>query len=385
MAKVSEYNRGKSCDVSMNTIVILQRLVADYRLGFYRALAAELGSVFMVTTGDDKFTQALTKVDPNQSWLLPVKNIFFAGNALLWQSGQWNTICKARLVIAELNPRIVSTWVLIILRRIAGRPTMLWGHSTSMGPRSAIVGRLRFWQCQLADAILAYTDTQAGDFRKRLPQKNIFVAANACLGRDDCAPVSAETAHHVVYVGRLIEEKKVGLLINGFARALPNLPDNTSLLLVGSGPALETLKSQVESLGISSRVMFAGHINEPQRLRSIYERSICAVSPGYIGLSAMQALGFGVPLLVADKEFHSPEIEACKSEKTCLFFKSDDSESLANGLRRFYAQREQWETRRPLISRFISEHYSFETMAKQFAEAIRSVTASPRCRDSENQ
>lgn len=366
-------------------LLILQRFAADYRAGFYRALAAEFGHGFKVTTGEDRFTQALTKVSPVHDWLLQIKNRFFARDSLLWQSGHWAVACKVDLVVAELNPRIVSTWALLVVRRLLGRPTVLWGHSTSLGPRSALVACLRFWQCRLANAVLAYTETQASEFQRRLPHKKIYVAPNACLGKDECRPVSSQDACDVVYVGRLIEEKKVDLLIAGFARAVPDLPVNASLVLVGSGPARELLEAQAEALGVSSRVKFVGHISDAHRLKLIYERVVCAVSPGYIGLSAMQALGFGVPLLVADKEFHSPEIEACKSQETCLFFGSGNSESLAIGLRRFYTDREEWQKKRASISHLIAEHYSFETMARQFAQTVRCVTEASRKDESEGQ
>jgi glycosyltransferase involved in cell wall biosynthesis len=356
-------------------LLILQRFVADYRVGFYRALAAELGHGFKVTTGEDRFTQALTRVSPDHDWLLHIKNRFFARDSLLWQSGHWAAACKAHLVVAELNPRIVSTWALLIVRRLLRRPTVVWGHSTSLGPRSALISCLRFWQCRLADAVLAYTDTQASEFQTRLPDKKIHVAPNACLGRDECIPVPFHTAHDVVYVGRLIEEKKVDLLIAGFARAAPNLPANASLVLVGSGPAREFLEAQAEALGVSSRVQFAGHISDPQRLKLIYERAACAVSPGYIGLSAMQALGFGIPLLVADKEFHSPEIEACREGETCLFFSSGNAESLGAGLVTFYSEAEQWAVRRERIAKLIAERYSFERMAEEFSAIVRQFLA----------
>jgi hypothetical protein len=87
----------------------------------------------------------------------------------------------------------------------------------------------------------------------------------------------------------------------------------------------------------------------------------------------MQALGLGVPLLVSDNEFHSPEIEACKAGKTCLFFKAGCKESLSQGLQTFYEKRDDWATKREGISKWIADTYSFERMAQAYASMVRQV------------
>jgi len=59
------------------------------------------------------------------------------------------------------------------------------------------------------------------------------------------------------YVGRLVPEKGVDVLLAAFAQVAEALP-NTRLLLVGDGPARDTLWRQTHDLGLGQRVIFAG-------------------------------------------------------------------------------------------------------------------------------
>ena len=52
-------------------------------------------------------------------------------------------------------------------------------------------------------------------------------------------------------------------------------------------------------LGIDRDVIFYGHVSEPSELRSVYGASVASLSPGYVGLSVTQSLGFGVPMIVS--------------------------------------------------------------------------------------
>ena len=65
----------------------------------------------------------------------------------------------------------------------------------------------------------------------------------------------------------------------------------------------------VEELGIGDKVNFAGWIDNPDSLRQFYSKAFCSASPAFAGLGLTQSLGFGVPMVVADDEPHSPEIE----------------------------------------------------------------------------
>lgn len=360
----------------MDTVFIVQRVVPDYRDGFYNALCILMPGRFVVTTGSDQFMRGIKASSQSGDWILPVGNTYFCGKGLLWQSGHFGRSKAASLLVAELNPRIVSTWLLLLLRRIAKRPSVVWGHSKSLGKRSWIVGQLRYWQCRLADGVVSYTDSQGAEFREALSKKRVFTVPNACVDESRCKPVKGDNPHSFLYVGRLIAEKKLALLLNAFAKAEKRLPPDFKIEIVGDGPLQQELLDLVNKLSLQCRVDFHGHITDEDELDRIYARALCCVSPGYVGLTAIQSLARGVPMIVADKEWHSPEIEVCVEDKTARFFTSDDVDDLADKLVAIYEERHEWKSKRHRLSGLIRETYTFQAMARAFERMVEEMSRS---------
>ncbi len=357
----------------MKHIFVLQRILPDYREGFYAILNECLPNFFVVTTGVDKFTQALGAFRKSADWILPIKNTYLLRNMLLWQSGHLRKILNTPLLVAELNPRILSTWLVLLLRRLLFRPSIVWGHSRSLGERHPLIASLRFWQCRLAGAVLAYSYAQAEEFRLRLPKVPVFVAPNSCISSSHCVAQQAARADDVLYVGRLIPEKKVALLIDGFAVAARNLPPEAKLKIVGDGPERAHLENLAVQTGLADRIEFSGHVTDEDILKKLYAGAACSVSPGYIGLSAMQSLAHGVPMLVSSDEHHSPEIEVCVPNVTAMFFPSNSVEGLSEAMISFFKNRSLWLNKRREIARFMAERYSFEAMVSGFVGMVGSL------------
>jgi glycosyltransferase involved in cell wall biosynthesis len=106
----------------------------------------------------------------------------------------------------------------------------------------------------------------------------------------------------VVFVGRLAPEKNLPLALQAFSRVLSRQAD-TRLVLVGSGPEREQLGRLAEHLGISARVIFAGHC-EGDRLFAWYRMASVLVLPSTYepyGAVVNEALICGVPVLCSDR------------------------------------------------------------------------------------
>ena len=113
-----------------------------------------------------------------------------------------------------------------------------------------------------------------------------------------------------------------------------------------------------------------GHVGGYADLRKEYERALVSVSPGYAGLSLIQTLSFGVPMITGDNEPHAPEIEAAIEGENSLFFRSGDPDSLAKAISSVFKQKERWTGRRRSISDYCAENYSAEKMAQGLSEAF---------------
>ncbi len=105
----------------------------------------------------------------------------------------------------------------------------------------------------------------------------------------------------VFYVGRLVKEKGVQVLLDAVPEILAGHP-KTKVVIAGKGPHLDSLKFQAAALGIANRVYFTGYITDDAR-NSLYSWSDVAVFPSLyepFGIVALEAMAARTPVIVAD-------------------------------------------------------------------------------------
>jgi glycosyltransferase involved in cell wall biosynthesis len=272
---------------------------------------------------------------------------------------------------------VLSTWALLVARRVMRRPTILWGHGWPRAGAHARSDRLRHAQRLLATSLVVYTEAQRRALERRMPGKRIVAAPNAMLPRGMMSPAVGDSPPtDFVYVGRLVAEKKPVLLAQAFLRALSALPAETRLVVLGDGPERAELCELAAAA--EGRILLPGHVSDPRALHDAYRTAIASVSPGYVGLSLIQSLAFGVPMAIARSEPHSPEIEAAEEGRNAVFFDSDDADALASVLRDFARKRDYWAARREEISARAASNYSLETMVERLAAAISDARSGRR-------
>jgi glycosyltransferase involved in cell wall biosynthesis len=109
----------------------------------------------------------------------------------------------------------------------------------------------------------------------------------------------ADDERLVFYVGRIVYEKGLQILLNAWPRIAPA---NARLLIAGTGGYLDALQSQAEAAGLNGRVRFAGFLSDADRDK-IYQVADLAVFPSLyepFGIVALEAFAAGCPLVVSD-------------------------------------------------------------------------------------
>ena len=351
--------------------IIVQTYVPDFRLEVFDELNRRTGGQFEVWSGEQYFTATTGTPGWEAPWGRKLKNRFLFGHFALWQSGHFRAAIGAKVCVLELNPRILSSWFILLARKILGRPCILWGHIYPRAGSASPTKIIRYGMLWLGSGVNAYTYGEAKVIRGIFPRKEIYTSPNAVMWRRDCrfsANIGAGQRTRFLFVSRLIDSKKPHFLLESFRRALPLLPASVTLDFVGSGPCAEALESAVLRFGLTGRVRFHGSIYEIQKLEPLYDEAIAVVSPGYIGLSATQAFGFGVPMIIAREEKHSVEIELCEEGFNCEFFESNSAEQLAVAMVSFIRDAAIWKARGEGISDKIREFYSIEAMCDGYME-----------------
>jgi glycosyltransferase involved in cell wall biosynthesis len=351
-------------------VVFVQTVIPDYRVRFFRALEEELGPQLLLVSGEDDWGRDLPHVDGIAH--ATARNRFFLRRRLLWQSDVVRTALAARVAILNLNPRILSTWVVLLGRRLRGRRTVLWGHVWPRAGQASRTEHVRGVMRRLANVLVVYTESEAMLARSLRGSHVVVAAPNALYSRAELGAADPpERTTDFVCVGRLIDEKRPQLVLDAFERALEELPDDTKLVFVGDGPRRGSLEAAVEARGLVARVVFRGRVSALDDLRRVYEPAIASVSPGTAGLSVIQSLGFGVPVIVTDDARHGPEIEATVEGENAVFFDGSSPDALERALVAVAAGRDEWRARRPTIAGRLADRYTIEAMAAAFAAAVR--------------
>ncbi len=302
---------------------------------------------------------------------LPVTTLptYSFADRVFFQLVPLGTYLKVPVLLADLNPRVIHLWPILVARRMLGKRTILWGAAWPRSGRDSKTTHVRLAMVRLASSVVIYTQQQARELRLELPHLEITAAPNSLYRASQCGFAEGGLRNKFAYVGRIVTEKKVELLLRAFAHAALSIPD-VSLTIVGDGPALDEMRTLANQLGLTGKVEFLGHVDDFEALRKLYSNCIAAVSPGYVGLSATQSFSFGVPMIVADSEPHSPEIEAVRPGSNAHYFPSDSVSALACALEQMANERTDWEQRGISIAEECRKTYSAEAMAAGVIQAV---------------
>jgi 1,2-diacylglycerol 3-alpha-glucosyltransferase len=180
--------------------------------------------------------------------------------------------------------------------------------------------------------------------RKRFPDHRYFHISNGIDLKDfqkggsladvqrGCPQFNNKT---FLYVGRLGYEKSIDVVIRGVAEAAKQ-DDEIRLLVVGDGPAGETLQELAHSLGVGDRVVFTGRIEHDDLLRSgiIHNaRAFVTASKTEIqSMTVLEAIACGTPVILARVEEMLEIIDG-----NGQFFEPDNVQDLAQCLVRIAA------------------------------------------------
>lgn len=133
---------------------------------------------------------------------------------------------------------------------------------------------------------------------------------------------------YVVFVGRLVECKRVDHLIRAFSKCETKL----KLVIAGEGPP-EIVKDLRALAKEDDRVVFTGHLHGSE-LAAVFSNAALYVLPSVLEglpLSLIEALAYDLPVVVSDIP-ENLEVVADGERYRATIVKSDDPESLHQGL-----------------------------------------------------
>jgi glycosyltransferase involved in cell wall biosynthesis len=128
-------------------------------------------------------------------------------------------------------------------------------------------------------------------------------------------------------VGRLHHDKDQATLILGFAKALPQLPANSLLLIMGSGPLEQALKNLAVELGVTDKVVFAGQVPNGRRYFRAFDVFALTSDHEPFGMVLLEAMVADLPIICSDSGGGAEVVQ-----DVGILFPLGNVEKLASGL-----------------------------------------------------
>jgi len=159
---------------------------------------------------------------------------------------------------------------------------------------------------RLVAGLTSDTIAVSGSTAKKLRRFNVVGEVSIIPNGIDCRHLNSlipgTVSSDLIFVGRLIKEKHVDVLVRAFAKLLPDNPDLT-LLILGDGPERESIRSLIRDLVLDDRVIFKPFVDSHDEVISLMKASHVCVIPSTregFGIAALEALACGLPVVTVD-------------------------------------------------------------------------------------
>jgi len=174
----------------------------------------------------------------------------------------------------------------------------------------------------------------------------------------------------VLFVGRLVYEKGVHVLVNAILKVLEKV--NAKFVIVGNGYMKEQLSGLVKSLGIAQKVLFTGFVDD-ETLRKLQICADVSVVPSLFepfGIVALEAMAAKSPIVVSDTgglgEIVDHDVDGVKVY-------TNNPDSLAWGIIRVLTDEKNAQRLRSNAYKKIQEKYNWDRIAQQTENIYKSV------------
>lgn len=280
-----------------------------------------------------------------------IENKHIVGN-WYWQTGVWNLIMDSKystyIITGDLY--CLSTWLNLILHKcfFKKKKVYLWTHGW-YGREKFVKKWLKRFFFGLADKILTYGNyaknigiEQGIKEEKIIPIHNSLNHNNQVDIRNTLSKSDIYINHFknsyptLIFIGRLTKVKRLDLLLKALFQ-LKNAEHHYNLILIGSGEDETFLKNLTTDLNLTENIWFYGSCyDERKNAQLIYNADLC-VAPGNVGLTAMHTMVYGTPVLTHnDFAWQMPEFEAIIPNRTGLFFKRNNVDSLVYEIQQWF-------------------------------------------------
>ncbi|HYG61971.1 MAG TPA: glycosyltransferase family 4 protein [Thermoanaerobaculia bacterium] len=278
---------------------------------------------------------------------------------------RWTRWCD---IYCQFNVSLRGLWPLLLVRR----PWAVSHHSWYRQPdgRVAWQDRLKRYLLRFAASSISVSQAIADDLGT--PSVVIGNAYRDDLFRRIPPPPEAERDRELVFVGRLVSDKGVDILLDAMA-LLAREGLALRLAIAGDGPEMTRLRGQAARLGIGSRVGFLGTRTGEDLVQLLNRHRVLVVPSRYnepFGIVALEGIACGCAVIGSEGGGLKDAIGPCGRT-----FSNGDPVDLARVLREVFEDPEtpaQFQRQAP---EHLAAHTSAGVAAEYLAELENALTA----------
>ncbi len=185
-------------------------------------------------------------------------------------------------------------------------------HATEYGRNHGLhndnqryISDVEWWLTYEAWRVICCSNYMEQELRNffQLPGDKLRIIPNGVDPDDFVAPrqMHEPRGKKIFFIGRLVREKGVQVLLEAAPRILASHPD-TEFVIAGKGPYEEYLKAIAYGMGLAAKVHFVGYVDDKGR-NKYYQEATLAVFPSLyepFGIVALEAMATRTPVVVGD-------------------------------------------------------------------------------------
>jgi glycogen(starch) synthase len=276
------------------------------------------------------------------------------------------------------------------LKHVFRKPLLVTMHSTEIGRRDGLhtdtekmIHETEAWLTYEAWKVICCSDYMVSHVRWAfgLPEDKLVMIPNGVntsvyenAENEDCEAFRAKYAlpdeKIVLYVGRLVYEKGIHVLINAVPKVLDRV--NAKFIIVGSGYMKEQLLNIVRSMKLEHKVLFMGFVDDETLLR-LQKCADVSVVPSLFepfGIVALEAMAAKSPVVVSDTGGLS---EIVDHDVTGFKAYPNNPDSLAWGITKILTDENYKKYIRENAYRKVLEKYDWQKIAQQTKQIYKAV------------
>jgi glycosyltransferase involved in cell wall biosynthesis len=304
----------------------------------------------------------------------------------------FSTVQKLRDLVLKFEPTLIQTHAvkshfLLRLSKIPKSvPWVAFHHGyTSTSPQARLYNQLDRWSLNSAARIITVSNASLGQLRaKGVDAGKVSVVHNAVppdygVGTIDSSQIEALRASLniprgrkiVLSVGRLSREKNQISLVVAMGKLLKSTCAH--LVIVGDGPDQELILQRIRSLGLSDRIILAGHHDNVLPFYRLADVLVISSSSEGSPNTLLEAMATSVPV-VATAVGGIPEMVVDGSH--ALLVDPDNTDQMAASIAKVFFEPENTKLRVAKAKDLAKQKYSPSVRAKVLGKIYSEVAAS---------